>query len=382
MTRMTRLILALALILAALPARAAFETRAASAWVYDMGTGTVLYAEDAERPLPPSSMSKLMTLYMLFEALRDGRVTLETTFPVSTKARSIGGSTMFLDERDRPTVRDLILGIVVNSGNDACIVVAEGLAGSEAAFSRLMTERAQEMGLTSTNLVNSTGWPHPEHRMSMRDLGMLTVRMIEEFPEYYSFFNEREFDFRGRSPANRFNRNPLFRLDVGGDGLKTGHTSEAGFGFVGSAVQGGRRVVFVVNGLASDRERLDESARILNWAFRQFSERLVATAGQRVAKAEVWLGAAPTVGLVPARDARILVPAHARDDVRMQVVYTGPVAAPIAAGTPIGELVITVPDLPKTRIPLVAEAAVEPAGVVGRMLTAVRVLTGRALAAF
>jgi D-alanyl-D-alanine carboxypeptidase (penicillin-binding protein 5/6) len=368
--------------LAALPARAAFETRATAAWVMDVGTRTVLLEKDADRPLPPASMSKLMTLYMLFEALKDGRVTLDTQFSVSSKARAMGGSTMFLNERDRPTVRELILGIIVNSGNDACVVVAEGLAGSEEAFSRLMTERARALGLTQTTLANATGWPHPDHRMSMRDLGILAMRLIEDFPEYYPFFNEREYDYKGRSPANRFNRNPLFRLDIGADGLKTGHTTEAGFGLVGSAVQGDRRVVFVINGLASDRERAEESERIVNWAFRQFVVRRLAAAGERLAEAEVWMGAAPTVGLVAEREARVLLPALAQDGVRARVVYTGPVEAPVARGQQLGELVVTVSGLSETRIPLVAEADVPVAGVVGRILAAARVLAARALAAF
>jgi D-alanyl-D-alanine carboxypeptidase (penicillin-binding protein 5/6) len=376
------ILFALALTLAALPARAAFETKATAAWVMDVGTRTVLLEKDADRPLPPASMSKLMTLYMLFEALKDGRVTLDTQFSVSSKARAMGGSTMFLNERDRPTVRELILGIIVNSGNDACVVVAEGLAGSEEAFSRLMTERARALGLTQTNLFNSTGWPHPDHRMSMRDLGVLTVRLIEDFPEYYPFFNEREYDYKGRSPANRFNRNPLFRLDIGADGLKTGHTSEAGFGLVGSAVQGDRRVVFVITGLATDRDRAEESERIVNWAFRQFIVRNFAAAGERLAEAEVWLGAASRVGLVAEGEVRLLVPALTQEAVRARVVYQGPVEAPVTRGQRLGELVVTVPDLPDMRIPLVAEADVPRAGVMGRMMAAARVLAGRALAAF
>ncbi len=377
----TLLIAALA-VLAALPARAAFETRATAAWVYDMTTGAVLLEKDADRPVPPASMSKLMTLYMLFEAVADGRVTLATEFTVSSRAKAMGGSTMFLNERDRPTVEELIRGIIVNSGNDACVVVAEGLAGSEEAFARLMTERARAIGLMHTTLANSTGWPHPDHRMSMRDLGVLTVRIIEDFPQFYPYFNEREYDYKNRSPANRFNRNPLFRLDIGADGLKTGHTSEAGYGLVGSAVQGDRRVVFAITGLPDDRARAEEGERIVNWAFRQFVLRTVAPAGQRVAEAEVWLGAAPTVGLVPERDVRMLVPALVQDGIATRVVYTGPVEAPIAAGARLGELVVSVPGLPDLRVPLVAETAVASAGILGRMMTAARVLAARAAAAF
>lgn len=387
------LIAVLAGAVAATPGLAAFETRAKAAWVYDVGTGTVLLSKDAERPLPPASMSKLMTLYVLFEALRDGRVTLDTEFSVSTRARNMGGSTMFLNEQDRPTVRELILGIVVNSGNDACVVVAEGLAGSEEAFARMMTERARALGLTQTTLANASGWPHPDHRMSMRDLGELTRLMIEQFPDFYAYFDEREYDYKSRSPANRFNRNPLFRAfprndadpaAVRADGLKTGHTQEAGFGLVGSAVQGDRRVIFVISGLERDTERLEESERIVNWAFRQFAQRNVTRAGQRVGEAEVWLGDAARVGLVTDRDATMLVPALAQDGVSAQVVYRGPVQAPIARGQQLGELVLTVPDMPERRIPLLAEADVAPAGPAGRLATAARVLLGRvtALVAF
>ncbi|MEC8794861.1 MAG: D-alanyl-D-alanine carboxypeptidase family protein, partial [Pseudomonadota bacterium] len=234
-----------ALISLSTAATAAFETRATAAYVLDQTTGTVLLSKNAETPLPPASMSKLMTLNMLFEALRDGRVSLDTQFSVSTKAKNMGGSTMFLDETDRPTVAQLIQGIIVQSGNDACVVVAEGLAGTEDAFARLMNQRAQALGMTSSTFANSSGWPNPNQRMSMKDLATLANRLITEFPEYYGYFGQPEFDFDGRAPQNRFNRNPLLRLNIGADGLKTGHTQEAGYGLVGSAVQGNRRVIVV-----------------------------------------------------------------------------------------------------------------------------------------
>ncbi|MBD3766110.1 MAG: D-alanyl-D-alanine carboxypeptidase [Rhodobacterales bacterium] len=370
-----RLILAAAL---ALPTLAqAFETRATAAWVYDLGSSTVLMDKNADQALPPASMSKLMTLNMLFEALRDGRVTLQTTFAVSTRAREMGGSTMFLNERDRPTVEDLIRGIIINSGNDACVVVAEGLAGSEEAFSRLMTERARALGMTSTTLANASGWPHPDHRMSMRDLGILARRLITEFPEYYPYFRETSFNYADRAPANANNRNPLLGLGIGADGLKTGHTSEAGYGLVGSAAQGDRRVIFVITGLPTEADRAQESESIVNWAFRQFVQKTVATGGQRVATAEVWLGDTREVGLVPAQDVRLLVPALVQEAMTAEVVYTGPLTAPIARGTPVAELVVHVPDLPDARVPLVAETDVGRAGVAGRIVTAARVLIDR-----
>jgi D-alanyl-D-alanine carboxypeptidase (penicillin-binding protein 5/6) len=370
--------LALAALALASPA-AAFETRAKAAWVYDTSASVVLLAKDAERAVPPASMSKLMTLFMLFEALRDGRVSMDTEFTVSTKAKNMGGSTMFLNERDRPTVRELILGIIVNSGNDACVVVAEGLAGSEEAFSRQMTERARQLGMNATTLANASGWPHPEHRMSMADLGILARRIIEDFPEYYVYFNEREYDYKGRSPANRLNRNPLFRLNIGADGLKTGHTSEAGFGLVGSAVQGNRRVIFAITGLETEAARAQESEAIVNWAFRQFSEQRLFEAGQVVTQAGVWLGAAQQIDLVISQDLTILRPAAPGAEVTARAIWSGPVEAPVAAGQVLGELHVTTTGMPDRRVPLVAGQDVARAGVLSRLGTAARVLSARAL---
>ena len=373
-----RLILVFATLLA-LPAQA-FDTRATAAWVFDETTQTVLLAKNADQPLPPASMSKLMTLNMLFEALQDGRVTMDTTFAVSAKARSMGGSTMFLNEQDRPTVRDLIHGIIVNSGNDACVVVAEGLAGTEEAFAAQMTERAKTLGMTQSTFANASGWPDPNHRMSMHDLGVIARRLIEEFPEEYAIFKETEFNFANRAEANRFNRNPLLKLNIGADGLKTGHTTEAGYGLVGSAVQGNRRVIFVITGLESDTARAEEAERIVNWAYRQFVLKTVAKAGLRVAEAPVWMGRDSTVGLVPAKDVVLLVPASVQDGISAEVSFTGPLAAPLVAGQPVAELIIHVPDLPDARIPLVTEAAVNRAGFVGRISTAAQVLYQRFLA--
>ncbi|HSF63233.1 MAG TPA: D-alanyl-D-alanine carboxypeptidase family protein [Paracoccaceae bacterium] len=367
----------LALCLAtALPARA-FETRATGAWVYDVKSGTVLLDKNADVPLPPASMSKLMTLNMLFEALRDGRVTLQTTFNVSTRARQMGGSTMFLNETDKPTVEELIKGIIINSGNDACVVVAEGLSGSEETFAAQMTERGRALGMTNSTFINSTGWPAEGHRQSMRDLGIVAKRLIIDFPEYYPYFAMTEFNYKDRAPANARNRNPLLAISGGdwvADGLKTGHTSEAGYGLVGSALRGDRRVIFVITGLDSEAARAEESQSIVNWAFRQFVERTLARAGQRVAEAEVWMGASRMVGLVPSEDLTVLVPALVQEGVTAEVIYNGPLAAPIAAGTPVAELVVHIPDLPDRRIALVAEFDVPRAGFRARVTTAAQAL--------
>lgn len=364
------------LAMAALPARA-FETAATAAWVYDMSTQTVLMDKNADQPVPPASMSKLMTISMLFEALRDGRVTMETEFAVSSRAKAMGGSTMFLQETDRPTVSDLIRGMIINSGNDACVAVAEGLAGTEDAFSAQMTERGRALGMTASTFANASGWPDPNHRMSMRDLGILAQHLIADFPEYYPIFAETEFNFLDRAPDNRFNRNPLLKLGIGADGLKTGHTTEAGYGLVGSAKQGDRRIIFAITGLPSETARAEEAERIVGWAFRQFSEKTVAKGGARIAEAKVHLGSADTVGLVPAEDVRLLVPALVQDSMTAEVLYTGPLAAPITAGSPVADLVIHVPDLPDRRVPLVAEADVGKAGFLRRVSAAAETLYTR-----
>lgn len=375
--RFTQTLAALAFcVLAALPARA-FETVAEAAFVLDVNTGTVLMDKNADVPLPPASMSKLMTLNMLFEALRDGRVQMDTRFTVSSLAQSKGGSTMFLNTSDRPTVEELIKGIIVLSGNDACVVVAEGLAGTEEAFSEQMNVRGRAIGLTQSNFTNSSGWPHPDHRMSMRDLGIVALRLMQEFPEYYGYFAMEEFEWDGRAPQNRFNRNPILGMGLGADGLKTGHTREAGYGLVGSARQGDRRIIFVITGLETETARSEESERIVNWAFRQFVERTVVEQGTKVADVPVWLGETDTVGLIVAEDVRKLIPALVQGDIPGEISYPAPLEAPITAGQPVGELIVRVPGVPEERVPLLAESDVPAGGFMPRVRTAAELLWGR-----
>ncbi|WP_446728375.1 D-alanyl-D-alanine carboxypeptidase family protein [Phaeobacter sp. QD34_3] len=360
---------------------AAFDTKARAAYVLDQGTDTVLLAKNADQPLPPASMSKLMTLYVAFEALRDGRLTLDERLPVSEHAMSYGGSTMFLDTTDRVRVEDLIRGIIVLSGNDACAVIAEALSpdGTEAGFARYMTKRAAELGMVNASFANSNGWPAAGHRMSMRDLGILAERLIEDFPQYYPLFSERSFEFDGRAPSNTRNRNPLLSLGIGADGLKTGHTSEAGYGLVGSAKQGERRVIFVITGLDSTKARAEEAEALVNWSFRQFTQKTIAKAGVPVAEAEVWRGAERSVGLVPAEDLTILLPALTGKDVNAEIVYTGPIDAPIEKGQKLAELVLQPDELPEVRLPLVAERDVAAGGFPVRVKTAAQVLIKRFL---
>jgi D-alanyl-D-alanine carboxypeptidase (penicillin-binding protein 5/6) len=311
-----------------------YDTQARAAWVYDHTSGQVLMELDANTALPPASMSKLMTLLMTFEALRDGRLTLETRVPVSEHAMSFGGSTMFLNTQDRPTIEELIRGVVIVSGNDASVVLGEALSpdGTEEGFAELMTQRARQLGMMNSTFRNASGWPADGHRMSMRDLGILAVRLIEEFPEYYGYFVETEFDYENRSPANRFNRNPLLGLGIGADGLKTGHTQEAGFGLDGSAMQGDRRVSFVITGLPSAEARATESERLVTWAFRQFVMRDLVEQGVELARAPVFMGAEESVGLAPAEGLEMLVPALLDPEISASATYTSPLPAPVSEG--------------------------------------------------
>ncbi|WP_171235597.1 D-alanyl-D-alanine carboxypeptidase family protein [Ruegeria sp. HKCCA6837] len=363
-------VLAMGIALMGLPAHA-FDTTARAAYVIDQTTGTVLLSKDADQPLPPASMSKLMTLYVAFEALRDGRLTLNETLPVSEHAMSYGGSTMFLNTQDRVTVEDLLRGIIVLSGNDACVVIAEALSpdGTEAGFARYMTQRAQQMGMNNSNFANSNGWPAAGHMMSVHDLAVLADRLISDFPEYYPLFAEEVFEFDGRAPSNARNRNPLLKLDIGADGLKTGHTQEAGYGLVGSAKQGDRRVIFVLTGLDTTGQRAEEAEAVVNWSFRNFVERTVANAETPIAEAQLWMGKKKTVGLVAEGDLNVLFPVLGTQNVEAEVVYDGPINAPVQKGQQLAELVIKPEGLPEIRRPLVAAEDVAVGGFVVRMLT-------------
>tara|TARA_R110002124_G_scaffold269488_3_gene437398 strand:+ start:276 stop:1427 length:1152 start_codon:yes stop_codon:yes gene_type:complete len=366
----------LALILFSFPAHA-FDTKAKAAYVVDQTTGTVLMAKNADTPLPPASMSKLMTLYMAFEALENGRLELDDRLLVSAEAAAYGGSTMFLQQGERVSVEDLLRGIIVLSGNDACVVIAEALSGTDARFAREMTTRAQQLGMTNSTFMNSNGWPKPGHRMSMRDLGLLANTLITEFPQFYPMFAEEEFLFDEKETANRFNRNPLLKLGIGADGLKTGHTSEAGYGLVGSAKQGNRRVIFVISGLDSAEARAQESEAIVNWAFRQFSERTLGEAGTRITDVPVALGAVTTVGLELHDTLKMLTPYTGNNDVQAEAIYDAPFKAPIEKGAELGELIITREGLPEIRVPLVASDDVAPGGFMVKVTAAAQYLFER-----
>ena len=349
-----------------------FDTKARAAYVIDQTSGTTLLSKNADMPLPPASMSKLMTLYMTFEFIKAGRLGLDEKLPVSINAANYTGSTMFLDPTDRVAVIDLIRGIIVLSGNDACAVLAEALSpdGTEAGFAKLMTKRAKQLGLKNSTFKNSNGWPANGHQMSVRDLGLLAEKLIIDFPEYYPMFAEQTYEFDGRAPANVRNRNPLLGLGIGADGLKTGHTEEAGYGLVGSAKQDGRRIIFVLSGLNSMEDRAQEAETIVNWAFRQFVMKKFGKSGFEIAKAKVWNGKSRTVGLHLARDLDVMIPVLSSNEPSFAVEYVGPIKAPIKKGDRIAELVIKSQDLPETRHNLLAANSVSAGGFFVQIRTA------------
>ena len=333
-----------------------FDTKARAAYVVDQTSDTILLSKNSDLPLPPASMSKLMTLYMTFEFIKAGKLSLDEKLPVSKNAASYTGSTMFLNPTDRVAVLDLIRGIIVLSGNDACAVIAEALSpdGTEAGFAKIMTQRGKQIGLENSTFKNSNGWPANGHLMSVRDLGILAKKLIIDFPEFYPMFAEQTYAFDGRAPANTRNRNPLLGLDIGADGLKTGHTKEAGYGLVGSAEQDGRRIIFVLSGLNSVEDRAQEAETLVNWAFRQFMMEKIAAEGSEIGRAKVWNGKSRDVSLVLENDLNVMIPVLSSSKPSFAIEYIGPIKAPIKMGDKIAELVINSEELPETRHSLLA----------------------------
>lgn len=349
----------------------AMETIARQAFMMDFDTGVVLFEKNAREPMPTASMSKMMTAHLVFDRLKKGKLKLDDTFVVSENAWRIGGaksggSTMFLEPGERVTVEDLLRGVIIQSGNDASIVLAEGISGSEEAFAEELTGMAKDIGLSDSTFRNASGLPDPEHHMTARDLAYLAKHTIEAFPEYYPYYAEIEFMHNGIKQGNR---NPLLYRSIGADGLKTGHTEASGFGLTASAVRGDRRLILVLNGLPSMNSRGEEAERLLDYGFRSFENRRLFKAGEEVGRAEVWYGEAGYVPLVSASDIIVTVPRAATSDVSASVVYSGPIPAPIQKGAALGALQIkseTSGELDVIERPLVAGADVGRLGIFGR----------------
>ncbi len=352
-------------------------TPARAAFLIDLSSGAVLLEKEADTPLPPASMSKLMTLEIVFDALKNGRLKLEDDFRTSAKAAAMGGSKMFIRSGEVVSVQDLLRGVIVQSGNDAAVALAEAISGTEESFAQLMNKQAGQIGLTNSNFANATGWPAAGHEMSLRDLAILAERLVEDYPDYYPIFAETSFTWDGITQSNR---NPLLDLEIGADGLKTGHTEEAGYGLVASAERDGRRVVLVIAGLDSSQARSQEAERLINWAFRAFETRRLLEKGQTVATAKVWIGDKDSVGLATADELVVTVPVGSLDKAQMRAHFSEPIAAPVEAGAELGHLEVTIPDVTPVSVPLVAVELVERGGVGARFGAAARLLMRQLLA--
>ena len=339
----------------------------------DFLTGAVLDSKQADERMPPSSMSKLMTAYMAFDAIKAGRVSLDDEMTVSNNAWKIGGaasggSTMFLNPGDKVKIENLLRGMIIQSGNDACIVLAENLAGSEEAFAEKMNAKAKEIGLINSNFMNATGLPHPEHYMTVRDLTVLARRIIADFPEYYSLYSETNFTYNGITQGNR---NPLlYKVDSGADGLKTGHTEAAGYGLTASAIRNGRRLILAANGMASIKSRDEETSKLMDWGFREFTNRNLFVAGAKVTDAEVWLGDKASIPLIIQRDLVVTLPRAQAQSVSVKAVYDGPLPAPIAQGAEVGKLVIGAKGMETLQVTITAGESAGRLGLIGRLKAA------------
>jgi D-alanyl-D-alanine carboxypeptidase (penicillin-binding protein 5/6) len=337
-----------------------FQTAAAHAILIEANSGSVLFEKAADDLIPPASLSKLMTAEVVFNELKQGRLKPTTEFSVSTNAWRRGGapsrtSAMFLSIHSKVAVDDLLHGVIIQSGNDACIVLAEGISGSENEFADKMTKRAREIGLPKSTFGNSNGLPDPRQLMTTRELGKLARHIIETYPEYYKIYGEREFTW---GKIRQYNRNPLLAMSIGADGMKTGFTKEAGYGLVGSAVKDGVRLIVVVNGLRSEKERADEGKRLLEWGFHNFQAGTLFADGQEIADAKVYGGEKGRVPLVARKAVQIMVPRGAREKIIARVVYNGPVRAPVEEGQKIGILKVWRNDVLVLEMPLQAAASV------------------------
>lgn len=381
MTSFARIAFAAASVIAvAAPLAAAappFDTPAPIAFMQDLSSGAILYAKDADRRIPPASMAKMMTVYVAFDMIKRGELKLSQNFTVRPETwerwhGAKGGSTMFLSPNEQVSVANLLYGIITLSGNDACVVLAEGISGTEAAFAQRMNEAAKRIGLNNSHFGNSNGWPDEGVTyVTARDLAGLASATIRDHRALYKRFYSRPDFTWGQTLGSgqaitQANRDPLLGRVAGADGLKTGHTEEAGYGFTGSAEQNGRRLVMVVAGLTSFNQRISESVRFMDWGFRAWQAKPLVAKGKLVQTADVQLGAANTVGLVAADQITITLPTGSQPTLKARVVYDGPIKAPIKAGQHIADLVVSSPDLPEQRMPLVADKDVAAAGFFGR----------------
>ena len=347
-----------------------FDTPATVAFMQDMNTGAILYAKNPDQQIPPASLAKMMTVYTVFDMIKRGDVKLDqkiTFQPDAWKQWHSQGSTMFLSPGEQVSVANLLLGIITLSGNDACIDIADGLSGTEAAFVQRMNENAKKLGLTGSYFGTANGWPdNGVTHVTARDMVKLAEATIRNFPDLYKqFYAKPDFTWgqtMGGNAITQANRDPLIGRVPGADGLKTGHTDEAGYSVTGSAIQNGRRIVMMMGGMTSFSQRIQQSVAFMNWGFHAWQDKTLAPKGKVIDKAQVQGGDATTVGLVAPQDIAVTIPSGSSPDMQIKVVYQGPIAAPIKAGQHIADIVVTTPDTGAQTMPLVAAASIGKAG--------------------
>ncbi|MCR0981421.1 D-alanyl-D-alanine carboxypeptidase family protein [Roseomonas populi] len=332
--------------------------------IIDADTGATLLEKSADERMTPSSMSKLMTAYVVFDLLKQGRLKMDQELPVSERAWRMGGSKMFVQINSSVKVDDLLHGVIIQSGNDACVVLAEGISGSEAQFAELMNDYAKRLELTNSTFRNATGWPDPEHKMTCRDLASLAAHIVKDFPEYFPIYSQRSFRW---NEINQENRNPLLGRVAGADGMKTGHTDEAGYGLVGTVKRGERRLILVINGLPSMASRREEAERLMEWGFREFENVSLFRASDTIEEAPVYLGEQLKVPLVGGRDVLLTLPRQWRRNLQVKVRYDSPVPAPVAKGQELGKLEVSGAGVPPMTVPLLAGADVAKLGLIPRI---------------
>jgi len=347
----------------------AFETTSKQAILVDAATGTVLFEKNADDRMPPSSMSKMMTIYQVFDALKEGSLSLDDKFLVSEKAWRKGGSKMYVSVNSRVNVEDLLKGLIVQSGNDASIVIAEGLSGSEAAFASELNELAKTLSMTNSSFVNASGWPDPDHYTTARDLSKLASATINTFPDYYHYYSQKSFTYSG---IKQFNRNPTLYRNLGADGLKTGRTETAGFGLTASAIRKDRRLVLVLNGLPSSKARANESARILDWGYRVFDNYPLFKTGEIVTDALVWMGESSKVPLLIQQDLTITLPRKVRKSIKVTAIFNQPIQAPIKIGDKLAVLKVEATGQKSLEIPLFSGTDVNRLGILLRFGAAIK----------
>ncbi len=353
-----------------------YQTPAKQALLLDADTGTVLFGKDADERIPPASLAKLMTMEVVFHQLKTGKLTLEDKFFVSENAwrtggANSGGSTMFAKLNSDIRLEDLIKGVIIQSANDGCIIIAEGLAGSEAAFSGLMNERARALGLTGSFFTNSTGLPDENQYVSIRDLAKLAQHMISEYPEYYKYYQEPEFEWNNILQRNR---NPLLRMNIGADGMKTGFTEASGYAIVGTAKRGSQRLITVLSGMASKKQRAEESRKILDWGFRAFEKLSLFKEGEVIGQANVYGGFKSGVDVTGDGPVEIYLPIGNRDKLKARIIYQGPLLPPVAEGDQVATLKVWIGDELSQETPLYAAETVEKGGLQRQAVDALKEL--------